>query len=159
MKESATCSQCGHGYSYPAELDVKTGMHCASCGVLIYVKTGLPFGEALAEKPEKTIKKTEPLPPVRRKAPPLSGLDAEGRSPLEEALRAATVRETDRTIPTVSYLAWFLALVAAVLAFTFPSYGNDATDPLYMLQWLPSMIFGCTAAILFIQGLATATRR
>ena len=31
--------------------------------------------------------------------------------------------------------------------------------PLYMLQWLPSIIFCCTAAILFIQGLAAATRR
>lgn len=46
MKESATCALCGHGYAYPADLDVKAGMHCASCGALIYAKTGLPFGEA-----------------------------------------------------------------------------------------------------------------
>ena len=42
MKESATCALCGHGYAYPADLDVKAGMHCASCGALIYAKTGLP---------------------------------------------------------------------------------------------------------------------
>ncbi|WP_290487651.1 MULTISPECIES: hypothetical protein [unclassified Akkermansia] len=45
-----------------------------------------------------------------------------------------------------------------ILAFIFPSYGNDSTDPLYMLQLLPSMIFGCSAAILFIQGLAALRR-
>lgn len=43
MKESATCALCGHGYAYPADLDVKAGMHCASCGALIYAKTGLPL--------------------------------------------------------------------------------------------------------------------
>ena len=66
--------------------------------------------------------------------------------------------KTGSAIPALSYLAWGLALVALVLALIFPSYGNDSTDPLYMLQWLPSMIFGCTAAILFIQGLAAMRR-
>ena len=51
-----------------------------------------------------------------------------------------------------------LALIALVMAFIFPSYGHDSTDPLYMLQRLPSMVFGCTAAILFIQGLAAMRR-
>lgn len=37
MKESATCALCGHGYAHPDDLDAKTGMHCASCGALIYV--------------------------------------------------------------------------------------------------------------------------
>ena len=46
MRESATCSQCGHGYTYPAGLDAKTGMRCPACGLLIHVTTGLPFGEA-----------------------------------------------------------------------------------------------------------------
>ena len=27
MRESATCSLCGHGYTYPAGLDEKAGMH------------------------------------------------------------------------------------------------------------------------------------
>ena len=61
-------------------------------------------------------------------------------------------------VPAVSWLAWGLALIALVMAFIFPSYGNDSTDPLYMLQRLPSMVFGCTAAILFIQGLAAMRR-
>ncbi|MFR1411874.1 MAG: hypothetical protein ACLSUW_05975 [Akkermansia sp.] len=56
-------------------------------------------------------------------------------------------------------MAWLLSTACLVLAFIFPSYGNDSTDPLYMLQWLPTIIFCCTAAVLFIQGLAGATRR
>ena len=115
MRESATCSQCGHGYTYPAGLDAKTGMRCPACGVLIHVTTGLPFGEASS-------------------------------SP------------SGRRIPATSWLAWGLSLIALILAFIFPSYGNGSTDPLYMLQCLPSMVFGCTAAILFIQGLAALRR-
>ena len=60
--------------------------------------------------------------------------------------------------PATSWLAWGLSLIALILAFIFPSYGNGSTDPLYMLQCLPSMVFGCTAAILFIQGLAALRR-
>lgn len=162
MRESATCSQCGHGYTYPAELDAKAGMRCTSCGVLIHVKTGLPFGEAPSspsgQNEENALKKTPALPPVKRKHPASSGRDADARGPMEEILRQPMAAETGRTVPAVSWLAWALALAALILAFIFPSYGNDSTDPLYMLQWLPSMIFGCTAAILFIQGLAAMRR-
>lgn len=45
MRESATCSQCGHGYTYPAGLDAKTGMRCPACGLLIHVTTGFPSGK------------------------------------------------------------------------------------------------------------------
>ncbi|WP_295925334.1 hypothetical protein [uncultured Akkermansia sp.] len=162
MRESATCSQCGHGYTYPAELDAKAGMRCTSCGVLIHVKTGLPFGEAPSspsgQNEENGMKKTPALPPVKRKQPASSGRDADAHGPMEEILRHPITTETGGTVPAVSWLAWGLALVAIILAFIFPSYGNDSTDPLYMLQWLPSMIFGCTAAILFIQGLAAMRR-
>lgn len=70
MRESATCSQCGHGYTYPAGLDAKTGMRCPACGVLIHVTTGLPFGEASSSpsgrKPENAMKTQAALPPVRK---------------------------------------------------------------------------------------------
>lgn len=160
MKEFATCSLCGHGYSYPAGLDAKAGMHCASCGALIRVKTGLPFGEAPSSFPgaEKPVPKTPALPPVKRKMAGSASRHAEQRRAVEEALPSAAVRKEGGGIPAVSYLAWLLSVASLVMAFTFPSYGNDATDPLYMLQWLPTLIFGCTAAILFIQGLAAATR-
>lgn len=162
MRESATCSQCGHGYTYPAELDAKAGMRCSSCGVLIHVKTGLPFGEAPSspsgQDEEGAMRKTPSLPPVKRKQPSLSGQDAGVRGSMEETRRQPAATETGSAIPALSYLAWGLALVALVLALIFPSYGNDSTNPLYMLQWLPSMIFGCTAAILFIQGLAAMRR-
>ena len=137
MRESATCSLCGHGYTYPAGLDEKAGMHCTACGVLIHVKTGLPFGEA-------------PSSP--------SGRDADGRDPREASRSRLTAAGSGTAVPAVSWLAWGLALIALVMAFIFPSYGNDSTDPLYMLQRLPSMVFGCTAAILFIQGLAAMRR-
>lgn len=162
MRESATCSQCGHGYTYPAELDAKAGMRCAACGVLIHVKTGLPFGEAPSspsgQDEESALKKTPSLPPVKRKQPASSGRDSGIRGSMEEFRRQPMATETDGSIPAVSFLAWGLALAALVMAFIFPSYGNDSTDPLFMLQWLPSMIFGCTAAILFIQGLAAMRR-
>lgn len=162
MRESATCSQCGHGYTYPAELDAKAGMRCASCGVLIHVKTGLPFGEAPSspsgQEEENAMKKTPALPPVKRKQPSPSGRDADARASREEILRQPMNTATGRPVPAVSWLAWGLALIALILAFIFPSYGNDSTDPLYMLQWLPSMIFGCAAAILFIQGLVAMRR-
>ncbi|MEI3557610.1 MAG: hypothetical protein V8Q21_00340 [Akkermansia muciniphila] len=70
MRESATCSLCGHGYTYPAGLDEKAGMHCTACGVLIHVKTGLPFGEAPSspsgQKPENAVKTPASLPPSRK---------------------------------------------------------------------------------------------
>ena len=79
MRESATCSQCGHGYTYPAGLDAKTGMRCPACGVLIHVTTGLPFGEASSSpsgrKPENAMKTQAALPPVRKKRPAFSGRD------------------------------------------------------------------------------------
>lgn len=160
MKSSATCSQCGNEYTYPADLDEKTGMHCASCGVLIHVKTGLPFGEAPSpgKAPENTMKKMPALPPVKRKDPGSGRQNAEVYSPGEASARKTPARKTEETVPAVSWLAWGLALIALILAFIFPSYGNDATDTLYMLQRLPSIIFGCTAAILFIQGMAAARR-
>ena len=77
MRESATCSLCGHGYTYPAGLDEKAGMHCTACGVLIHVKTGLPFGEAPSspsgQKPENAVKTPASLPPVKKKQPASSG--------------------------------------------------------------------------------------
>lgn len=162
MRESATCSLCGHGYTYPAGLDEKAGMHCTACGVLIHVKTGLPFGEAPSspsgQKPENAVKTPASLPPVKKKQPTSSGRDADGRGPREGNHSRLTTAGSGTAVPAVSWLAWGLALIALVMAFIFPSYGNGSTDPLYMLQCLPSMIFGCTAAILFIQGLA-ATRR
>ena len=126
MRESATCSQCGHGYTYPAGLDAKTGMRCPACGLLIHVTTGLPFGD------ERGIR--------------------------QENLPQRPAAASGRRIPATSWLAWGLSLIALILAFIFPSYGNGSTDPLYMLQCLPSMVFGCTAAILFIQGLAAMRR-
>ena len=164
MKESATCALCGHGYAYPADLDVKAGMHCASCGALIYAKTGLPFGEAPTSGslpgPESPAKKTAPLPPVKRNnIPAVSERHPDTRRLVEEILKQLPAEKTNRTVPAASWLAWLLSLACLTLASIFPSYGNDSTDPLYMLQWLPSIIFCCTAAILFIQGLAAATRR
>lgn len=164
MKESATCALCGHGYAYPADLDVKTGMHCAACGALIYVKTGLPFGEAPTSDsppgPELPAKKTAPLPPVKRKnVPAASERNPDTRKPVEEILKQLPAEKTGRTVPAASWLAWLLSAACLVLAFIFPSYGNDSTDALYMLQWQPTIMFCCTAAVLFIQGLAAATRR
>lgn len=164
MRESATCSQCGHGYSYPADLDAKTGMHCASCGALIYVKTGLPFGEApspsLPPGPKSPASKPAPLPPVKKKSScGNSGRDTDSRKSVEAPLKQSPYGGMGRSVPAVSWLAWLLSLVSLALALIFPAYGNDATDPLYMLQWLPTIMFSCTAAILFIQGLAAATRR
>lgn len=163
MRESATCSQCGHGYTYPAGLDAKTGMHCAACGVLIHVKTGLPFGEApsspAGQHPANAMKKPSSLPPVKKKLPAFSGRDADGHGPREEIRRQPSpAAAAGGSIPAVSWLAWALALAALILALLFLSYGNDSTDSLYMLQWLPSAVFGCTAAILFIQGLAAMRR-
>lgn len=162
MRESATCSHCGHGYTYPAELDAKAGMRCTACGVLIHVKTGLPFGEApsspTGRKPEKAVKKPSALPPVKKKRPVFSGHGTEPRASGKEIPGQPPGAESGASIPAVSRLAWGLALAALVMAFIFPSYGNDSTDPLYMLQQLPSVIFGCTAAILFIQGLAALRR-
>lgn len=161
MKESATCSRCGHGYTYPAELEAKAGMRCISCGALIHVKTGLPFGEAPSsasgQEKENAMKKPASLPPVKRKQAS-SGGDAEERRSAEKLRRQPLAAESGKPIPGVSFLAWGLALISLVMVFLFPSYGNDSTDPLYILQWIPSMIFGCTAAILFIQGLAAMRR-
>ena len=131
MRESATCSQCGHGYTYPAGLDAKTGMRCPACGA---------------------------LPPVRKKRPAFSGRDTDERGIRQENLPQLPAAASGRRIPATSWLAWGLSLIALILAFIFPSYGNGSTDPLYMLQCLPSMVFGCTAAILFIQGLAALRR-
>lgn len=161
MRKSATCSQCGHGYTYPAGLDAKTGMRCKACGILIHATTGLPFGEAPSSpsgcKPENAIKPPPTLPPVKKKRPSSSGRDTDERGIRQEnlpQLPAASVRR----IPATSWLAWGLSVTALILAFIFPSYGNSSTDPLFMLQCLPSMVFGCSAAILFIQGLAALRR-
>lgn len=162
MKESATCSQCGHEYAYPAGLDAKAGMRCTACGVLIHVKTGLPFGEVpsspTGRKPENPMKKPPSLPPIKKKKPASPGRDADAPGPGEEIRKKSPSAASGAPIPAVSRLAWGLALAALAMAFIFPSYGNDSTDPLYMLQQLPSVIFGCTAAILFIQGLAAMRR-
>ena len=164
MKESATCALCGPGSAYPADLAVTPAMHCAACGALIYAKTGLPFGEAPTSGslpgPESPAKMTAPLPPVKRKnIPAVSERHPDTRRLVEEILKQLPAEKTNRTVPAASWLAWLLSLACLTLASIFPSYGNDSTDPLYMLQWLPSIIFCCTAAILFIQGLAAATRR
>ena len=162
MRESATCSQCGHGYTYPAGLDAKTGMRCPACGVLIHVTTGLPFGEASSSpsgrKPENAMKTQAALPPVRKKRTSFSGRDTDERGIRQENLPQRPAAASGRRIPATSWLAWGLSLIALILAFIFPSYGNGSTDPLYMLQCLPSMVFGCAAAILFIQGLAAMRR-
>ena len=162
MRESATCSQCGHGYTYPAGLDAKIGMRCPACGVLIHVTTGLPFGEASSSpsgrKPENAMKTQPALPPVRKKRPSFSGRDTDERGIRQENLPQRPAAASGRRIPATSWLAWGLSLIALILAFIFPSYGNGSTDPLYMLQCLPSMVFGCAAAILFIQGLAAMRR-
>ena len=90
MRESATCSQCGHGYTYPAGLDAKTGMRCPACGVLIHVTTGLPFGEASSSpsgrKPENAMKTQPALPPVKKKRPSFSGRDTDERGIRQENL-------------------------------------------------------------------------
>lgn len=162
MRESATCSHCGHGYTYPAELDAKAGMRCTACGVLIHVRTGLPFGEApsspTGHNSENAVKKPSALPPVKKKRPVFSRHGTEPRASGKEIPGQPPGAESGAPVPAVSRLAWGLALAALVMAFIFPSYGNDSTDPLYMLQQLPSVIFGCTAAILFIQGLAAMRR-
>ena len=162
MRESATCSQCGHGYTYPAGLDAKTGMRCTACGVLIHVTTGLPFGESPSSlsgrKPENAMKTQSSLPPVKKKRPSFSGRDTDERGIRQERLPQLPPAAPGGRIPAASWLAWGLSLIALILAFIFPSYGNGSTDPLYMLQFLPSMVFGCSAAILFIQGLAALRR-
>lgn len=167
MRASATCSLCGHAYTHPTDLDAKTGMHCAACGALIYAVTGQPFGAAPAAADEGPSRKTAGqtqarhtgLPPVKRQPDP--------ENTAAQALRnqrAAIIQDNQElrhgsSLPATAILAWLLAFVALILAFVFPSYGNDATDALYMLQWLPSIIFGCTSAILFILGMIAATRR
>lgn len=162
MRESATCSQCGHGYTYPAGLDTKTGMHCKSCGALIHVKTGLPFGEtpsSLSGRKQENAQKTfSSLPPVRKKQPASSGGGPEAAIPRKGVQPPPPITENRNHIPITSWLAWGLALIALLLAFIFPSYGNNSMDSLYMLQCLPSIIFSCTAAVLFIQGLAAMRR-
>lgn len=162
MRESATCSQCGRGYAYPAGLDAKTGMRCTACGALIHVKTGLPFGEAPSSpsglKPETSMKTRPSLPPVKKKQTAFSGRGADAPGAREGNRPQPPAAESGNRIPAASWLAWALSLAALVLAFIFPSYGNDSTDPLYMLQCLLSVVFGCTAAILFIQGLAAMRR-
>ncbi len=162
MRESATCSQCGHGYTYPAGLDAKTGMRCTACGVLIHVTTGLPFGEAPSSlsgrKPENAMKTQSSLPPVKKKRPSFSGRDTDERGIRQERLSQLPPAAPGGRIPAASWLAWGLSLIALIHGFIFPSYGNGSTDPLYMLQFLPSMVFGCSAAILFIQGLAALRR-
>lgn len=156
MRESATCSQCGHGYTYPAGLDAKTGMRCPACGLLIHVTTGLPFGEASSSpsgrKPENAMKTQPALPPVRKKRTSFSGRDTDERGIRQENLPQRPAAASGRRIPATSWLAWGLSLIALILAFIFPSYGNGSTDPLYMLQCLPSMVFGCTAGHPFHPG-------
>lgn len=87
-----------------------------------------------------------------------TGRDTDERGIRQENLPQLPAAASGRRIPATSWLAWGLSLIALILAFIFPSYGNGSTDPLYMLQCLPSMVFGCTAAILFIQGLAALRR-
>lgn len=159
MRETSTCSQCGYEYTYPADMGAKTGMHCSSCGQLIDVKTGLLFGSA-SSAPEITARPQSPaLPPSKYKESPQQHLNR----PEEPLISGDKIRQpltgTHGRIHPISWLAWLLACIALVLAFIFPSYGNDATDPLYMLQWLPTIIFSCTSAILFIQGLCVSMRR
>ena len=96
--------------------------------------------------------------PVRKKRTSFSGRDTDERGIRQENLPQRPAAASGRRIPATSWLAWGLSLIALILAFIFPSYGNGSTDPLYMLQCLPSMVFGCTAAILFIQGLAALRR-
>lgn len=108
MRESATCSLCGHGYTYPAGLDEKAGMHCTACGVLIHVKTGLPFGEAPSspsgQKPENAVKTPASLPPVKKKQPASSGRDADGRDPREASRSRLTAAGSGTAVPAVSWL-------------------------------------------------------
>ena len=94
-----------------------------------------------------------------KKDGPAASRQKDTRRLVEEILKQLPAEKTNRTVPAASWLAWLLSLACLTLASIFPSYGNDSTDPLYMLHWLPSIIFCCTAAILFIQGLAAATRR
>ena len=124
MRESATCSQCGHGYTYPAGLDAKTGMRCPACGLLIHVTTGLPFGEASSSpsgrKPENAMKTQPALPPVRKKRTSFSGRDTDERGIRQENLPQRPAAASGRRIPATSWLAWGLSLIALILAFIFP---------------------------------------
>lgn len=100
-----------------------------------------------------------PRPASRqKKRTSFSGRDTDERGIRQENLPQRPAAASGRRIPATSWLAWGLSLIALILAFIFPSYGNGSTDPLYMLQCLPSIVFGCTAAILFIQGLAAMRR-
>ena len=100
MKESATCALCGHGYAYPADLDVKAGMHCASCGALIYAKTGLPSGSPhfrFSPGPESPAKKTALLPPVKRKnIPAVSERHPDTRRLVEEILKQLPAEKNEQ---------------------------------------------------------------
>lgn len=124
MRESATCSQCGHGYTYPAGLDAKTGMRCPACGLLIHVTTGLPFGEASSSpsgrKPENAMKTHPALPPVRKKRTSFSGRDTDERGIRQENLPQRPAAASGRRIPATSWLAWGLSLIALILAFISP---------------------------------------
>lgn len=96
MRESATCSQCGHGYTYPAGLDAKTGMRCPAWRPSDSRYNGLPFGEASSSpsgrKPENAMKTHPAMPPVRKKRTSFSGRDTDERGIRQENLPAAASR-------------------------------------------------------------------
>ena len=85
-------------------------MHCTACGVLIDVKTGLPFGEAPSspsgQKPENAVKTPASLPPVKKKQPASSGRDADGRDLRETSRSRLTAAGSGTAVPAVSWLAW-----------------------------------------------------
>lgn len=162
MKESATCSQCGHEYTYPEELNEKSGTHCQSCGALIHVKTGLPFGEAptsISVKQNTTSAKAGVLPPIKKRTSGESTAPTRLSSHQEESeLYTHTGKTNKNDIPAVSWVAWGLSLTALLLAFIYPSYGNSSSTASSLLLNHSFIIFICTAAILFIQGLAAIRR-
>ena len=102
---------------------------------------GASFGEASSSpsdrKPENAMKTQPALPPVRKKRTSFSGRDTDERGIRQENLPQRPAAASGRRIPATSWLAWGLSLIALILAFIFPSYGNGSTDPLYMLQCLP----------------------
>jgi hypothetical protein len=155
MRKQSHCSLCGHEYFYPEDLDSKTGMRCSSCGEFIDVRSGLPLGGTKKDDPVPVPQSNSPaesgnLPPVKR--PRLSSVTPASTILNKEILENLPSEPIRQGFPTLAFFSWFLSLSALILAFTFPSSQNQTNDTLYTLNMLPSIIFGCTSAILFVQG-------
>lgn len=155
----ATCSYCGHRYTYPAHIEEKAVMRCPQCREYIHVRTGAPLGQSSEPQPLTSAPAIE-QPAVAPPAAPAAGI-GEPALPARHQSDGSPERNgppAERTPhhppspqpPSSLLLALAGILLSAIWLFISPddreTYVYDAKDGSFAICW-PYIRWSITALL------------